>query len=335
MAFMSDFIAQLEQAKSIAIFSHTNPDGDAYGSSFALKSIIETNFSNSQKIIDVFIDAGDEPSPKYEPLMANQILNDQRVNKYDIAIAVDCPHTGRFEKHEHIFKNANFTVNIDHHDTNSKFADLNLVATRFSSTSELLYLLSKSANLTLTDDVLKYIYIGILTDTVCLTKNTSRMTFQVLSEIVKPSFDTDAIKNHFFKASKEQVLLLEKALSSLQFFEDDRIALMSIKKDVLNELGAKFEDTLGIVEHASGIKGVQVAGILIEKEPNEFYVSLRSESDINVGEVAKKFNGGGHTNMAGFSYNGEHEKLVNALVEASKETLVNKDLNGSNEDFTL
>lgn len=332
---MSDFIAQLEQAKSIAIFSHTNPDADAYSSSFALKSIIETNFFNSQKNIDIFIDAGEEASPKYEPLIANHVLNEQTVNQYDLAIALDCPNTGRFEKYEHIYNNAKLKVNIDHHETNVKFADINLVAPRFSSTCELLYLITKAAKLQLTEDVLKYVYIGIITDTVYLTKNTSRSTFQVLSEIVKPSLDTDSIKKHFFKASKEQVFLLEKALSSLQFFEDDRIALMTIKKDSLVELGAKLEDTLGIVEHASGIKGVQVAGILIEKEPDDFYVSLRSESNISVGEIAKQFGGGGHTNMAGFSYKGEIGKLTDALVSVCKESLIDKEHSNGCEDFTL
>ena len=132
------------------------------------------------------------------------------------------------------------------------------------------------------------------------------------------SFDSDAIKNYFFKNNtKAKTFLLEKALSSIKFYEDDKIAFMKITKKDIDRLDATQEDTLGIVEHANNIEGVMMAGIIIENEPKKFYVSLRGKGEIKIAEIAKEFGGGGHTNMAAFQYEGDLKELNNQLIKLS------------------
>ena len=94
--------------------------------------------------------------------------------------------------------------------------------------------------------------------------------------------------------------LLQKALESLSFYENDRIAMMKIVKQDLIDTGCTQDDTLGIVDYAISMKGVDIGVIFIKQEDNSYYVSLRSKNNIDVGLIAKAFNGGGHLNTAAF-----------------------------------
>ena len=74
---------------------------------------------------------------------------------YDVVICLDCANVSRLGKFEDIFKNAKHTVNIDHHESNEKFADNNYIYT-CSSTCELIYIISKALNWECSKDVLKH-----------------------------------------------------------------------------------------------------------------------------------------------------------------------------------
>ena len=327
MANLLDLKSLIESSKKIAIFSHTAPDGDAICSSLALKQMIEQTYNEEKKKIDIFIDMGESIPVLYEPFVKDTQIANRHFKQYDLAISLDCPQTNRFQKFENIFENALHKVNIDHHEGNTNFADLNFVIPNASSTGEVLYQFAKKLNLEMSDETLKNIYACILTDTVCLTQNNvSKTTYKILAELSNANFDQEEIKNHFFKNNtKAKTFLLQKALSSIRFYEDDKIALMKITKKDLEKLEATKEDTLGIVEHANNIEGVMVAGIIIENEENNYYVSLRSKGEIAVNELAKKFKGGGHLNMAAFPYNGELKELQTNLVKEMIQSIKEKE----------
>jgi phosphoesterase RecJ-like protein len=328
MSNLLDLKSLLESSKKIAIFSHTSPDADAICSSLALKNIIEASFKNENKIIDIFIDMGDGVPALYEPIVGDNPISNRRVKQYDLAISLDCPQTNRFLKYENIFLNAKNTVNIDHHETNTNFAQHNFVVSRASSTGEILYQFAKVLNLNLTPQACKHIFTCILTDTVCLTQNNvSKLTYKVLAELSGVDFDQDEVKNHFFKNNtKAKTFLLQKALSSIRFYEDDKVAIMRITQKDMEKFEATQEDTLGIVEHANNIEGVVTAAIIIETEPQKCYVSLRGKGDIKVNEIAKAFNGGGHTNMAAFQFVGEVKELQTELSEKMIQAVREKEL---------
>ncbi len=335
MAVLSDFLTKINAAKRIALFSHTNPDGDAISSCLALKDFIRTNFK--RKKVDIFIDTGEKLSSLYLPLINKEKLNKQHVKKYNLAIALDCTDGKRFEKYLPIFNATPVKINIDHHDTNTNFGGLNIVAESASSTCEIIYSLALKSKKTITPELAKLVYVGILTDTVCLTQNNvTRNTYRVLSDISKFNIDLDKIKTYFFKTnSKAKTFLLEKALRSLKFYDDDQIAIMKIKNNDLTTLNATAEDTLGIVEHANNIEGVLIAALILEKELGKYYVSLRSKGFVNTAEIAKHFGGGGHENMSAFQIDRELTKLTTELVEKCKETIKNNIPSEKIQDYSF
>lgn len=323
----------IENSENIALFTHDQPDGDAIGSCLALKNFIEANYKN--KKIDIFFHYDENISTLILPLFENEKVNKQNAQNYDLAIALDCNGLSRFSIFERLFKSAKTTVNIDHHGTNTNFANLNYVVPFASSTCEIVYNFILHTNKTIPHETSKFAYIGIITDTNCLQTNVGKKTFEVLSEIYKTKINLDEIKDYFFKnVSITKTILLRNALSSLKFYEEGNIAIMGITNKDYANLGATEEDTYGIIDYANNIEGVQIAAFLIEKEPNYYYVSLRSKGP-DVSKIAKEFEGGGSTNVAAFQFTGSGSELIFKLLDVCKQNIIKTNDNEENKELTL
>ena len=300
-------IEQIKQAKNIAIISHINPDADAIGSMIALKRLIKKNFatSNNSLIIDTFAQT-DIIDSRYSPLLNGENLNKQTCKKYDLAICVDCADINRLGKFKKIFNNATDTLNIDHHETNTKFAKNNVVAKNSSSTCEILYLLYHNVfKLDFSAGIDSLLYSGIITDTNNLTQNLGNSTLKVVFELIEKcrqsNCNLEVIRDHFFKNNtKEQLTLLGHALQTLNFVENGKIAMMKLVKQDFIETKAKQDDTVGIVDYTCNLSGVKIGIIFIKQQDNTYYVSLRSKDEVDVGKIASAMGGGGHKNVSAF-----------------------------------
>lgn len=318
---MNNFYEALNNAKKIAIFSHISPDADALCSAFALKNIIKNNFD--YKYVDVFIDG--EIGELYEPILRDEVINPKPYSSYDLAFVLDCPNLSRTGKFQELVATIPKVVNIDHHGTNNKFGTANIVASSASSTCELLYLIAKAQNFELNNLIAKELYQGIITDTNCFTSLAlSKRTHMVVSELMSYKFDHDMIKEYYFKNnSKAKTKLLSKALQSMRFYKGERLTTMKICNEVFTKFNASFEDTLGIIDNGININGTEASAILIEKEPNYIYCSLRSKGAVNVGEIAKMFGGGGSEKLAAFQKTGDIREIEKELVEKLSGNLPN------------
>ena len=299
---------QIKNAKKIAIFTHKNADTDALASCIALKRIIKENFETPDKIytIDIFTDT-QIFNQKDMDLIKNESINHQSYKRYDLSIALDCASLKMLGVYESQFKNKKNSLNIDHHLTNTKFALNNIIAPMCSSTSEMIYLIFIQINkLSCSTQTLGVIYSGIITDTNNLTQNLGPKTYNVIDLLLKSAADNglnlEQIRNHYFKSNtKEQNALLSRALSSITYASNERIAIMKITKQDFVETKTTRADTLGIVDHAINTQGVEIGVIFIKMEDNTYYVSLRSKNEnINVGQIAKAMGGGGHAKVAAF-----------------------------------
>lgn len=314
-------LENIKNSKKIAIFSHFNPDADALCSSCALKNLILNNFDD--KFVDIFIDG--EIGELYDPILRNEVINPKPYSSYDLAFVLDCPDLNRVGKYESLANEIEMVINIDHHETNTKFAKVNIVAPKTSSTCEIVYLIAKGLDLEINNVIAKEIYQGIITDTNCFTSlSLTSKSHQVISELMKYKFDANLIKEYYFKNnSKDKTLLLAKALQSLKFFETQKIATMKIPNELFTKLDVSFEDTMGLIDNATNIESTIVSAILIEKEPERIYCSLRSKGQVDVGEIAKTFNGGGSETVAAFQATGDIKEIEKQLVEAISPTLKN------------
>ncbi len=287
---------QIEKAKKILIVSHVNPDGDTLGSMCALKLYIGEK-------ADTLIQTPNGAPETYKFLPEiNQSKNLNNVeNIYDLVICMDVAAIDRIvQKARYIFDSAMMTINIDHHKTNNGYAKINWIMPGVSSAGEVLYNLFKMQNIKITKEIAECLYVSILTDTGAFRyENTSPETLNVAAELIKAGADSaDLTKKCYNNKPKNMILFQAAIISKTQFMLNNRIAIASISHEDLNRFNANNEFTEGIAETLRTIKTVEVSAVLKEGENQTTKASLRSDN-VDVCEIVKKFNGGGHIHAAG------------------------------------
>lgn len=310
MSELEKIVDVILTGKRFLIASHENPDGDAIGSMLALGLSLE---SIGKEV--VFYDKDGAPLFLQFLPCAGRIktsLNPSGEN-FSATFALDCTDTERpgkeFEKFTKSGKCGTVII-IDHHQTTKPSADIHLLDPRSSSTGMIIYSLLKALRLQISADAAKCIYTTIVGDTGSFNySNTNAETFRVAAELVDLGVNPSEISEAIYENEPlKRVKLLALILPTLEVTEDGRIASVVANREMFRATGTSRGDTDGVVNFPRAIKGVEVAVLFREEEPDEndsrWKISLRSKGKINVAQVAEKFGGGGHERASGCSVSG-------------------------------
>lgn len=309
----------IEKSNSIAILSHIMPDGDNIGSCLGLYNALKKTGKN----VSCFID--DEIPIIYRFLSYSDRIQQPNCSflQYDLIIVLDCGDIDRLGKSRNLI-NDKFIINIDHHITNTRFGDINLVDHNAAATGELVYELIKSLAVEMDLQICECLYTAISTDTGHFQySNTTSKTHQIVGDLIKKDVNsTDMYRRLYQSNSKEKVMLIARALQTLEFYFKDQVSCITLTKDDISSCGAKDEDTDGIINFGRDIRNVEVSIFLREKSDNTIKVGLRSNKYIDVAKIASIFGGGGHVRAAGLTI---YSDLISAkqkvLEEVKKEIL--------------
>lgn len=312
---MKEIKEKIEQSDNIIIVGHVNPDGDTVGAGLALLLGLEKKYPN--KKID-FVLQDNVPQNIAFLKGSNKIKKTEDVAdlNYDLAIFVDSATIERVGKVAGIVGDI-FKINIDHHISNPKYGDINIVKD-ISSTSEIMYSILKELDIEITLEIGEAIYLGLVNDTGNFAhSNVTDKTFLVASELMSLGVNNNKIVNDFFKTkSYERMKVLGKALSEMVFVEEKKLMYFYLSFDALRSLNAIKDDTEGIVEELINYSGSEVSLFLREEESGKIKGSLRSKHNIDVNRIAGIFNGGGHIKAAGFTTELPPEEIIKKVVES-------------------
>ena len=303
--------AQLKAAQKILIISHMSPDADAYGSSCGLALALRA----AGKQVVCLNESGVSERLSFIPGAALTVsLPPTEI--FDLYCIVDCGELKRVgdSLKEHV-SGLHPLLNIDHHISNDFFADMNYVVPEASSTSELIFLILREADLPLSADVASALFTGITGDTGSFRyASTTAQVFSVAEALVKAGARPDLIsQNLYSRVRRQSVQVSAAAMSAMDFFADGRCAWIVIPRELAERYGAEREDTEGLVERGRDIEGVMISAFLRE-EAGVWKVSLRSkDSKYNVSQIASRFGGGGHTMAAAFRWKQSFEELSEKL----------------------
>lgn len=299
----------LAEPKKIALIPHRSPDGDAMGSTLALYHFLQKSGHQS-----VVISPNDFPEflawmPGSEHVLVYENNRDsvgKILREVDLIFTLDfnaLHRTGEMEKTLSQLKVP--FVMIDHHQSPDGYATVTYSDTQFGSTCEMVYnfinYLGKKELLDKT--IATCIYTGILTDSGSFRfPKTTGNTHRIVADLIDLGVDNTQIPALLFdNNSYESRQLLGRALNNLVVFPEYKAAYTSLSQAELDEFKYVKGDTEGIVNYGLSIKGIQLAAIFIEhKDENIIKISLRSQGNIDVNQLAREhFNGGGHINAAG------------------------------------
>ncbi|MEA2017688.1 MAG: bifunctional oligoribonuclease/PAP phosphatase NrnA [Campylobacterota bacterium] len=304
-----DSLELITNSHYILILTHKNPDADTISCALSLSNYMYENkikhkvFNNTTTLprsLD-FLSKFDKITnivPKY----------------YDLVIYVDCGDKKRVDIE--IDKDVK-VINIDHHQSNTMFGDINIVDDSKGSCAEVMYSFFDINNLKISKNTAECLYVGIYDDNIAFTTSrTTQGTFEIINKLIQVGISPNKIANNLLsRDSLAKYRILPKILNTLELSNEGKVATIYLDSGWLKQTGATTQECDEVINMILNIAIVEIACYLrvIDKKVR---VSLRSKNDIDISNIAKMFNGGGHKNAAGMTVE------TDSITDAKKQLLI-------------
>ena len=317
---LEEIANRIKKAKSVAIFTHMRPDGDAFGSSLSLASAVRALGLQAEVCVETEI-----PS---NLRFLNGIDEVKRLpeTEYDLLITVDCSELTRLgaltdEFGRAMRKNVD-TINIDHHISNTRYAKYNYVRECSANCMNVASLIAYMGA-PLDKKTAEYLLVGLLTDSGNFAHDdVNAETLSLAAKLVDAGADIRYYHYNLFKKQpKARATLFAATMGGIRYFFDDRFAVITITQDAMKKCGADNGMTEGFVDFPLNVDGVEVAASIMEVKYRQYKISLRSKEYADVNKIAGTFGGGGHLRAAGCMLFGDLEEVVDRLSYAVSQYL--------------
>lgn len=323
---------EIKEAQNIVLTIHINSDGDCIGAALALMLILDRynkkNFSDEiYKMKNVRL-VLDDKLPKFMRHFKERALIEYypnfKMKDIDLLIAVDSANIERIGNSAELRKDAKKMINIDHHISNTKYADINFVE-NVSSTSEIIYRFLDLFDVELDKEIAAFLYLGIINDTGNFThSNVTAETFMISSELIKAGIDNNEITNILFGVTLGKARLLGEVYQNLKIDEELKFAYYYLSDEKIEELKIGRDEADGMSEILLDLVGIEASLFLKDEKDGKVRGSMRSKSDYDVNEIGMFFGGGGHKKAAGFNSLEKPEIVIEKVKEALKKQLTKK-----------
>jgi phosphoesterase RecJ-like protein len=299
---------KIKNSEKILLVSHRLPDADTLGSAGALCFYLAVQLKKSARLY-----CGDALPKNLTFLGLTQFILPPRaldLRAFDLIICVDSADLSQTGIAEQLLtgKNDLFVVNIDHHQTNPHYADINIVES-CGATSEIVFNLLKQCGARFTKEISTCLLAGIISDTTYFTNaGTTKDSMAIASELLKNNANIkQIIQNTWRKNNPEQLKFWGKILSQLHFNEQTKTVTAAITKDD-NIAPEVFE---GLANFLTTLYEADIIIVMRETDDGFVKCSLRTTRDgIDVSKIAQQFGGGGHAKAAGYTVKGQLEKTT-------------------------
>jgi phosphoesterase RecJ-like protein len=298
------------------LVTHENPDGDALGSLLATKLALDALGKDSEMYL-----YGDAPLPREYLFMPLDDL--RREPPHDagerVLVALDCANEQRLGPDPALLEQAPLILDIDHHHDNSRFGHVNLVVGDASSTAEVLRDVLAELDVELSPAIAEALYIAVVTDTGRFQySNTTPKALRLAAELVEAGADVHRVFQGIYESVEfAKLKLLARALERAQVYEGGRLVVSYLLRSDFTELSAAEAYSEGIIDYLRAVDGAEMAALIREPPRRDGpvrRVSLRSSNDeLDVSAIARKSNGGGHRQAAGFSSDASVEEITDFI----------------------
>lgn len=305
-------ITLLTEGNSFLLITHRDPDGDGVGSMLALGGAL----SKAGKDVVLFTEKRLSPSLSLLRGAKRIVQRFDPGKDFDAVVALDCAELARLGKLADYSEGAKPLINIDHHETNDLFGDLNLVDTNSSSTGELVFKVINTMGIPVDSEVAENLFAAIQTDTGSFRyHNTTSTSLKIAAEMMEHGVNPWEVSRKIMdRYEPSRLRLLEMALGTIEFHHEGKIGMMTLSSDMFKKANAHQGDSERFVDYPRFVSGVEIAVMIRETGENDYKFSLRSNNEVNVAQLASLFGGGGHARAAGFECHGSIGVLKEDLL---------------------
>ncbi len=311
----------IKNSHKILIHLHPSPDGDSVGSALSMKQALK-QFGKEATVI-----SGDSHPPKLFSMLPgfdeikDQTFLDTDLSTFDLFIALDSSNTDQITKKGEVVFPSNLKVLvIDHHKSNTKYGTINIVDASSPANCQILAEIYQQWGIEMTPEIAICLLVGIYTDSRFRYEGTSSKTFEITGKLVSlyPEFHKVffELENNL---SAKRVYLMGIALSQIETFYDDKVAIAIVSQADLQQKNILPEDIENneISNILRSVTGWEIDISLIELEPGTWNASFRTRDagKYDVSKVAVALGGGGHKAAAGARIEGNLTEVKDKLLD--------------------
>lgn len=324
------------QARKAVITCHISPDGDALGSSLALRHVLESLGVATSVITPDLMPKTLMFLPEADTIIdGNRYADRARIifGDADLVFCLDFNARSRIDRLQTALDKAVCPkVMIDHHLEPEPFADITVSHPELSSTCVLLYHLLEQLGYDSQIDstAATLILAGMMTDTGNFAYSASDPDlYIVVSELMRKGARKEWLYKQLFNTCSESSLRINgyALAEKMEVFPEQHAALITLSRNELNRFHYIKGDTESLVNRPLAIPGV-IYSCFMREEENYIKVSMRSVGDFPVDRLCTDhFGGGGHRNAAGGEYTGTLEKcaaLFRSLMDENRKKYIDK-----------
>ncbi len=314
-ALLSQAQTLLDSAEHIAIITHISPDGDAIGSALGFALALRDTGKTVTPV------CGDKVPNAFHYLNGYKSFERNIPLDADIVVTVDAASLDRIGNVASSLE-GQVHINIDHHISNTNFAEINLVSATAASTAEYLVEILDTFEIPISAKAARALLTGIVTDTQGFrTSNTTPSTVDLARSLMERGANIHEISElALHRRSLAAVNLWGQVLQKVTV--EDGIAWATIDLQDKQASGYTARGDADIVQVLSSIEGIEVALVIIEGTNRDVKISWRATGNVDVSAVASEFGGGGHRAAAGARIsNIKLAEATQAILAATKQAI--------------
>lgn len=316
MNTLQDVLCALQKAERVAIFTHLNPDGDALGSSLAMRAAL----LSAHKRVTVFLE---KPAPERYGFLQPEYALEGNAADFDAALALDCGSIDRLGTLQPLFSAIKKRLVVDHHESDAPFGDVYYTEPSAAACCELVYSLIQGLCGSLPKETLAPLYTGLSTDTGHFKySNVTPKTFRIAADLLENGLEQRPITRALYDTVKLEKLKFTGTLGErVQLFNNGTIAVLHCPDSLLESFHLLPEDMEELPNTVLSIEGVQVSVVIKTKSEKQLKISLRCKENIDLAALSSQFGGGGHKCAAGFVTSLSASEITEQLVKVIEKQL--------------
>ena len=303
--------------KRFLITSHARPDGDSIGSQLAMAYALEA-LGKEVRLVNA------DPAPDhYREFPGLGHIEIARSIEERDAEALIVMESGDLKRTGVAGLENRFTINIDHHQGNTFYGDLNWVDESAAACGEMVFDLIEVLGVPLTVEIATHVYLAILTDTGSFHyANITPKTFEICKKTVEAGVNPAAMARRVFdQNSFGKLKLIGALLDRMDLLDHGRLAAMVLNDDIMNATGTTYNDTEGLINLPLTAREIQAVVFFKLGADGDIHVSMRSKYDVDVRAIAARHGGGGHKNAAGFKLKGPLDAIKDGVLQELAEAI--------------
>jgi bifunctional oligoribonuclease and PAP phosphatase NrnA len=317
----------IEQHDEILIFGHKDADGDTLGCSLAFEEALR---SRGKQVIVVI----PHPLPQQYSWLPgfDRIVEHPRAGREPgLVLFFDAANLERSGSATESISDGATIVNIDHHPSNDRFGDVNIIDPGAAAVAEMATAMLEEWGWEITPTMATNLYTALVTDTGGFRhENTDAAALDTAARLARYGVEPSYVTTMVYKSRPLTTLRLNAlCMAAMRVELEGRLAWTKVTRHMLQEAGAVMAESEDLIDTLNTIADLDMAIVFKEVRSAQTKISVRSRGRIDAAEFCAQFGGGGHSRAAGAEVQGSMSEAIDRVLTAARQAILGSSAVGS------